>query len=176
MAERNSNAGSVAVDCDACSLHSRRDFLLRATAAVAAVSTLFPLVANADAMDGVVFARATRSADGAVRYPVPAADSASIDVENETILVRQGSQCMAFALSCPHQRAMLRVKRGEVGFQCPKHKSEYEASGVFIRGRATRNMDRRPIRKDGAELSVDVDSVLRSDDQQAAWLAAVVSI
>jgi hypothetical protein len=37
-------------------------------------------------------------------------------------------------------------------------------------------MDRHPIRKEGADVVVDVDTVLKSDDQAAEWTAAVVSV
>jgi nitrite reductase/ring-hydroxylating ferredoxin subunit len=162
--------------CNTCTLHDRRSFLTRSLAAVAAASLLLPGVVRAEEMVGIVFATARRNADGTAKYPMPAADGATIDADNEVILVRNAGACMAFALSCPHQRAMLRIKSGDTAFQCPKHKSEYRIDGSFIRGRATRNMDRHPIRKEGAEIVVDVDTVLKSDDQAAEWAAAVVSV
>jgi nitrite reductase/ring-hydroxylating ferredoxin subunit len=167
---------NAADGCTDCTLHDRRSFLTRSLAAVAAASLLLPGVVRAEEMAGIVFTSARRNADGTAKYPVPAADGATIDADNEVILVRNGGACMAFALSCPHQRAMLRIKGGDTAFQCPKHKSEYRIDGSFIRGRATRNMDRHPIRKDGAEIVVDVDTVLKSDNQAAEWAAAVVSV
>lgn len=163
-------------DCIDCTLHDRRSFLARTMAAVAAAAVLLPGVVNAEAMAGFVMARASRGADGTVRYPIPAADGATIDTENEVILVRFDGSCMAFALSCPHQRAMLKVKRGDTSFVCTKHKSEYKMDGEYIRGRATRSMDRRTIRKDGAELVVDVESQIRSDTDPAGWGAAFVTV
>ncbi|MBC7844329.1 MAG: Rieske (2Fe-2S) protein [Gemmatimonadaceae bacterium] len=120
--------------------------------------------------------RATRRADGTAKYPIPAVDGATIDADNEVILVRTGGKVMAFALSCPHQRAMLKIKGGDTAFLCPKHKSEYRIDGEYIRGRATRSMDRRAITKDGRELVVDVDSVIQSDEDAAGWAAASVSV
>ena len=163
-------------DCNDCTLHDRRSFLARTMAAVAAAAVLLPGVVSAEAMAGFVLVRATRGADGTVRYPIPTADGATIDTENEVILVRLDDTCMAFALSCPHQRAMLKVKRGDTAFLCPKHKSEYQLDGEYIRGRATRSMDRRAIRKDGVELVVDADSQIRSDTDAAGWHAAVVTL
>ncbi len=163
-------------DCTDCTLHDRRSFLARTMAAVAAAAVLLPGVVQAESLVGYVVVRTARGADGTARYPIPAADGATIDTENEVILVRSGTACMAFALSCPHQRAMLRLKRGDTAFLCPKHKSEYQLDGEYIRGRATRSMDRRAIRRDGGELVVDVDSQIRSDTDAAGWAAAVVHV
>ncbi|MCC7053159.1 MAG: hypothetical protein IT355_07805, partial [Gemmatimonadaceae bacterium] len=67
-----------------------------------------------------------------------------------------------------------RIKGGDTAFLCPKHKSEYRIDGEYIRGRATRSMDRRPIHRDGAELVVDVDNIIKSDEDAAGWAAAFV--
>ncbi len=163
-------------DCADCTLRDRRSFLAKTLTAIAAASVLLPGVVKAEEMAGFVMFRAPRRADGTAKYPVPAADGATIDTENETILVRAGGKCMAFALSCPHQRAMLKIKGGDTAFLCPKHKSEYRIDGEYIRGRATRSMDRRAIRKEGAELVVDVESQIKSDDNAADWAAAFVPV
>lgn len=164
-------------DCIGCDLHvDRRHFIARTMAAIAAASVLLPGVVRAEELTGFVMYHARRDADGLARYPIPAADGATIDTEHEVIIVRTAGRAYAFALSCPHQRAMLRIKGGDTAFQCPKHKSEYRIDGAFIRGRATRNMDRLAIRKEGTELVVDIDSEIRSDDDAAAWAAAVVTV
>ena len=172
----DSDLAAGADACSGCTLHDRRSFLTRALAAVGAASLLLPGIVDAETFAGAVFVHARPDANGVAKYPLPAADGATIDVDNEVILVRTAGHYMAFALSCPHQRAMLRLKRGDTSFLCPKHKSEYTMDGTYIRGRATRNMDRRPIRRDGAELVVDVESTIRSDDAAAAWAAAVVPV
>ena len=59
-------------------------------------------------------------------------------------------------------------------FQCPKHHSRYTADGTFIDGRATRNMDRLAIKRAGAELVVDVDTIYQADDNPQEWAAAFV--
>ena len=43
-------------------------------------------------------------------------------------------------------------------------------------GRATRNLDRFPIQKDGASVLVDVTRVFRSDQEAAGWAAAFVAV
>ncbi len=163
-------------DCGDCGLHDRRSFLTKTLSAIAMASVLLPGVVRAETMAGVVLTRSARRSDGTAKYSIPTTDGATIDTENEVILVRTAGKCMAFALSCPHQRAMLKLKRGDTSFLCPKHKSEYKIDGEYIRGRATRSMDRRAIRKEGAELVVDLESQIKSDDDAAGWAAAAVPV
>lgn len=113
---------------------------------------------------------------GEVEYPVPAGDGAIVDRTNELILVRRQNECYAFALTCPHQNTALKWLPADNRFQCPKHKSRYSPDGVFLTGRATRNMDRLPIRLAGSRLLVDVDRVYESDKDAAGWAAAVVRL
>ncbi len=117
-----------------------------------------------------------RTARGAVRYPIPAADGVSIDKTNEVILCRSAGEVFAFSLSCPHQNTALRALPGTAGFQCPRHKSRYQPNGTFISGRATRNMDRLPIVRDGDVLVVDPDVAYESDSEAAKWAAAHVKL
>ena len=145
-------------------------------AAVAVASALLPGVVRADEMVGYVITKAKRRSDGTVKYPVPAADGATIDTDNEVILVRTSGKVIAFALSCPHQRAMLKIKGGDTAFLCPKHKSEYKIDGEYIRGRATRSMDRRAIKKEGTDIVVDIESVIKSDEDAAGWAAATIPV
>ena len=109
-------------------------------------------------------------------YPIPATDGVTIDDKNEVILVRWQSQIYAFNLSCPHQNTALKWLAADGRFQCPKHKSRYQPDGTFISGRATRNMDRLPIKRDGSSVVVDVDHAFESDKDQAAWRAATVQV
>jgi nitrite reductase/ring-hydroxylating ferredoxin subunit len=162
--------------CDGCSRHSdRREFLLEAaglaTAALIAVG-LSPSRAAALA----VRTATGRRTGGEVGYPIPAADGATIDKTNEVILVRHDGMVYAFALSCPHQNTALHWLDDEKLFQCPKHKSRYQPDGTFISGRATRNMDRLPIRSDGKEVFVNVDRVFESDTDAKGWAAAAVKL
>ncbi len=117
-----------------------------------------------------------RGSGGGVTYPIPPADGVSIDKTNEVILVRHAGAVYAFALSCPHQNTALRWNADEGRFQCPKHKSRYQPDGTFISGRATRNMDRLPIRREGGTVIVDAERIFESDKDQAGWTAAVVTV
>ena len=115
-----------------------------------------------------------RQAD--VRYPIPVADSVSIDGEQKVILVRWTGKLYAFSLACPHQNTALRWREAEKDFQCPKHKSRYQPDGTFISGRATRGMDRLAIHKDGGEVVVDVEMLFKQDVDLAGWTGAVVNV
>lgn len=121
---------------------------------------------------------AMRSVRSMHTYAIPAADGAQIDKENQVILVRWQDAIYAFSLSCPHQNTALRWDDGEHTFQCPKHHSKFTASGDYIpgSGRATRNMDRLPIHRDGAGVTVDVDTVYQEDADGPEWAAAVVRL
>ncbi|MES3033908.1 MAG: Rieske 2Fe-2S domain-containing protein [Gemmatimonadota bacterium] len=165
---------NTTLECTGCgSPGDRRAFVGQVLTLLAATAVL-PDVLRADTHVATI-AGVRRGRDGVVRYPMPAVDGATVDTANEVIIVRSAGKCMAFALSCPHQRALLRLRSGTTAFQCPKHKSEYTLDGTFIRGRATRNLDRLAIRRDGADLLVDIESEFRSDADAAAWTAATVS-
>ncbi len=109
-------------------------------------------------------------------YPVPAADGVTIDRDAQVILVRFQQHAYAFNLACPHENTALRWKDREGLFQCPRHESRYTPDGTFISGRATRNMDRLAIRRDGDRLVVDLDHLLRSDQQPQDWAAAAAAL
>jgi Rieske Fe-S protein len=113
--------------------------------------------------------------DAEKTYPIPAADGVSIDRGAQVILVRSNNQIFAFALSCPHQNAALKWVAQHNQFECTKHDSHYTADGTHVSGRATRNMDRMPIRKDGSVVRVDTAHVFQSDKDAAGWNAAVVA-
>jgi len=109
-------------------------------------------------------------------YPIPVNDGAQIDHKNDVILVRWKNAIYAFNLSCPHQNTALRWNDKVHEFQCPKHHSRYKPDGTFIDGRATRNMDRFAVTKQGNNLVVDLDKVFEQDKDAAGWKAAVVTL
>lgn len=162
--------------CEGCTLGGRRQFIadaLRAGAAVVAALGLSPAVAEAMPLRWV----SALSTHGQERsYPVPAADGVQIDREAEVILARAGRSVYAFSLACPHQNTALRWDAGANRFQCPKHKSRYRPDGTFIEGRATRGMDRYPVRLAGTAIVVDVDRLLQEDTDLPAWQKAVVTL
>ncbi len=169
-------------DADACAAcddafpRDRRAFLR--DAAVAAAAALLGLGASPrDVWARPLAFVAPRCVRGAgPRYPVPAQDGASIDREHEVILVRWEGAAYAFNLACPHQSTALRWMERDRRFQCPKHKSKYRPDGGFIEGRATRGMDRFALRRDGAEIEVDLDVLYRQDRDPSGWSSAVLRL
>jgi Rieske Fe-S protein len=110
------------------------------------------------------------------RYPMPLSDGATIDRDAQVILVRYQTRVVALALACPHQNAAVKWLPSDGRFQCSKHDSRYTPDGVHTAGRATRNMDRFPISRDGASVIVDVSRVFRSDQDAAGWAGAATSL
>ena len=162
--------------CAGCEIGDRRAVLRDAArAATAALVAMGVAPAVLRAMP-VGFGTPLSRRGAMVSYAVPAGDGATIDKDNEVILVRHGGAVYAFNLSCPHQNTALKWLDDEQRFQCPKHKSTYEPDGTFISGRATRGMDRFAIKRDGAGVAVDLETLYREDDDKAAWDAAVVHL
>jgi nitrite reductase/ring-hydroxylating ferredoxin subunit len=160
MHENDANECTACGGCDT----GRREFL--STAVRVALLLAVPLSWRT----GVALA------SGKLQYPLPASDGATIDKQNEVIVARVQGKGYAFALSCPHQRTMLRWLPEEGRFQCPKHKSKYRPDGSFISGRATRGMDRHPITLEGNMLVVDPSITYREDNDPAAWQAAFAAV
>jgi len=163
--------------CTGCELADRRAFITRmAATAVGALIGLGMSAERALAMPLGVITGMRQGDGGPVTYPIPAADGATIDRANDVILARYQGRVFAFGLACPHQNTALRWIASEGRFQCPKHKSKYSQDGTFLSGRATRSMDRYAVRKDGANIVVDVDSLYEQDKQRAQWEAAMIPV
>lgn len=175
-------------DCGGCTLHGpvadpavmeRRAFLRAAGLVFASLGLMGGVAQSAAAMlPTMTNALARRASDRPEekRYPIPAADGVSIDRDNSIIIARAEGKVYAFALSCPHQNTALRWNADDHEFQCPKHKSHYRPDGIFINGRATRDMDRMAIRHDGAVVVVDIDQLIQSDEHPKEWAAAFVAV
>jgi len=168
-------------DCDAqdCFLPtSRRRFLRDSFLSVAGALVAVGMPKAAAFAMPLEFTDATGSRGNTRAYPLPALDGAVVDKGNEVIVVRWQDAIYAFALSCPHQNTALKWDDREHGFQCPKHHSRFRMDGGYIEGsgRATRNMDRFAIARDGAGVSVDLDKLYQEDSDAAEWAAAVVKL
>ena len=156
----------------------RREFLRAAGLVMASLGLLGAGARDASALPIRALAPIVpRTGDGAAerRYPIPATDGVSIDKDNSAIIARFDGKVYAFSLSCPHQNTALRWDADDHQFQCPKHHSRYREDGTFISGRATRNMDRLPIKRAGADILVDVDTLYQQDENPAEWAAAFVT-
>ena len=163
--------------CTGCDGDSdRREFLRQVTAVLAGVAGWLRIGPGLLAGLPITFASGRSSDTDEAAYPIPAEDGATIDKPREVILVRFEKAVYAFALSCPHQKTPLRWKPEATQFQCPKHKSRFQPDGSFIDGRATRNMDRYAIRREGEEVRVSLDELHREDENREEWIAAVVTL
>ena len=162
--------------CSGCGREGRRSFLLQALAAGA--GALAGLGATPGTASGLTvrLVSALRRLGAEATYPIPAADGATIDKDQQVILVRYQDHLYAFALSCPHQNTALKWLPDDARFQCPKHKSKYQPDGTFISGRATRGMDRFAIRRERDNVVVDLDVLYEEDKQKDAWLAATITL
>jgi nitrite reductase/ring-hydroxylating ferredoxin subunit len=162
--------------CTACQgPASRRAFLREAASLLASAASLGLMPGLAEGF-AVERRPALRVLGGEAVYPLPPSDGATIDRDHAVILVRHQDRVYAFALWCPHQHTALRWQEEERRFQCPKHKSTFQPDGEFISGRATRGMDRYPIRRDGATVVVDLAVTLREDEDAERWRQAVVQL
>lgn len=161
--------------CDACPLAGRRTFLRDAAVALAGIGAALALPDAARALP-IRFGRPLAVKGDEHSYPIPATDSATIDHDNEIIVVRFQQKAYGFNLSCPHQHTALRWDQEDMQFQCPRHHSRYQPDGIFISGRATRGMDRFGVSKDGDDIVVDVAKYYRQDQDPTDWNAAFITL
>ncbi len=166
--ERDRGPGCV---CDA----GRRGFLAQTAALLTAGLAGVATPAEAGGLP-VVWGRADGRSGDELTYPIPTADGATIDRDNGVIVVRFQGKLFAFNLSCPHENAAVRWKSALGRFECSRHDSVYSPAGVYTSGRATRNMDRFAVRRNGGSVVVDVSTLIQSDQRKAAWDAAVLAL
>jgi nitrite reductase/ring-hydroxylating ferredoxin subunit len=110
------------------------------------------------------------------RSPIPVSDSVNIDRTAQVILARAQGHVFVFNLACPHQNAAVKWLPADNRFQCTKHNSKYTPDGAYIAGRATRNLDRFAVRRDGDNVVADLDRMIQSDKDAAAWTAATIAV
>lgn len=152
----------------------RRAFMRSGLMAVAALTAVAGSSVPLHAM-ARTYARGMRQGD-VVSYPMPAADGATLDDEHAVILVRYQGAVSAFSMRCPHKQTPLEWQPDNARFYCPKHKSTFQPEGTLIQGKATRNMDRHPVRLEEGKVVVDTSTTIRSSEDPAAWAAAVVKV
>ena len=154
----------------------RREFLREIAAIAAGVAGALDISPVRAAALSVDFASGRSGPSEEVTYAIPAQDGVMVDQTRELILARYEQSVYAFALSCPHQKTPLRWQEGERRFECPKHKSTFKPDGVYVEGRATRNMDRYGIRRDASNVVVDLGKLYREDENREDWISAVVRL
>lgn len=154
---------------------SRRAFLKSSAGCLGGAFALCALLP--DSLNGlpVVFAEGLeRGAERA--FPLPTADSVTIDQKAGLILARAENKVHAFSLACPHERAAVKWVPKDNRFSCTKHDSKYRPDGTYISGRATRGLDRFPIRREGDNVLVNLDLVFRLDKDPAGWQKAEIPV
>ena len=163
--------------CDACERRgrTRRQFLETAGYAAGVLALLGLSSRDALALP-ILTTRAESSGAQEKRYPIPASDSVNVDHEEQVIIVRAQGRVYVFNLACPHQQAAVKWLPQDNRFQCTKHDSKYTPQGVYMSGRATRNLDRFLIRRDDNSIVVDLDHVVQSDKDPAGWAAATFAV
>lgn len=169
--------GNAERPCTSCLLRDsvdRRAFMQHA--AMAALSALGIVLVPSQASALAVSLVSGRGSRAEKVYPIPATDGVAIDRDESVIICRYESRGYAFSLACPHQNTALRWDAKARRFQCPKHKSRYQPSGVFIDGRATRGLDRFAVRRAEGSIVVNLDALYREDQHAAAWTSAFVEL
>jgi len=163
--------------CAGCaSRDDRREFLRQAALLVSGAVVALGGAAPSAAALPLTFGPPLDASGNELTYPVPEADGATIDRDNGVIVVRFQGKAFAFNLSCPHENAAVRWKAAVARFECSRHDSRYTPDGVYTSGRATRNMDRFPLKRNGNTLVVDVSRLIQSDTQKAQWEAAAIAL
>jgi Rieske Fe-S protein len=77
--------------------------------------------------------------------------------EDPLYIVRLGDREFAAVLSvCTHRGCT--VEPDTAGFTCPCHGSEYDRSGLVLKGPAARDLARFPVHIEGGDLVIDVGS------------------
>ncbi|MEO7963970.1 MAG: Rieske 2Fe-2S domain-containing protein [Gemmatimonadaceae bacterium] len=145
--------------------------------ALAAVAILRGLGAALELLATELPSVAAHDATGTTRvYSIPPVDGATVDPENEVLLVRWAGWAYAFALACPHRGTRLEWHASESRAFCPKHKTRFRPDRVHDSGRQTRALDRYNVRRASNGLAVQIDVGLRIDKELASWEAATVRL
>lgn len=164
-------------DCNDCPLVVDRRRFLRDTG-LAVMATLIaaglrPVEAFAEAVSEIA---PKRKIGARLAYALPASDSVSVDPGNDVIIARWQNRAYAFSLKCPHRGATLEWKADESRIFCPKHKARFTPDGNHFSGRETTALDRFRITREGSEIIVSLDAVLKQGEDPAAWSSAVVQL
>lgn len=167
----------AAAACGGCAgARSRRQAIGQISSALLAAMAGVALRPGTAAAVPVVEGAGAEAGSGELAYSMPATDGVTIDRQQQVIVVCFQQKVYAFNLACPHENTALRWRKRDGRFQCPRHESQYGPDGTFIKGRATRNMDRFAVRRSGNILIVDVNHLFHSDEQSGQWSAAAVAL
>jgi len=179
MSEYKEAAADEPSSCDGCALVGRRAFVRDAgliAAGVLMALGVSPTRAHAAPVELISALDGGKPEEKS--YPLPAKDGSQIDKDNGTIITRWQGKVYVFSLACPHQNTALRWYDKDNAFECPKHHSRFLPDGEYVKdsGRATRNMDRFAVRKDGNNVVANLDKLYQQDDDEASWTASFVTV
>ena len=131
----------------------RRDFVMRAAAALAAVALA---ACGSDSLTSP--SSVTSTTLTLANYPALSSVGgvATVTVDNVPLaIVRTSSTTFAaFSRICPHQGATIDVTSG--GFQCPRHGATFDKNGQWIGGQRTSNLTSYPVSYNAAAGTVTV--------------------
>lgn len=161
-------------ECPA-AMASRRAFLRDVGLTVIGALALSAVTRPAVALAESVIETNASSTSGAQRtYVLPATDSIAIDTDNDVILARWQNRVYAFSLRCPHRGSRLEWLAAERRVFCPKHKARFRPDGAHDSGRASRDLDRYALNRQGSSIVVNLDTLHRADQAPEAWRSAVI--
>jgi len=131
----------------------RRDFVMRAAAALAAVALA---ACGSDSLTSPSSVSSTTFT--LANYPALSSVGgvATVTVDNVPLaIVRTSSTTFAaFSRICPHQGATIDVTSG--GFQCPRHGATFDKNGNWIGGERTSDLAEYPVSYNAAAGTVTV--------------------
>jgi Rieske Fe-S protein len=175
MQKKTDGVRVVTCETEVCAAQASRREFLQSIGCFGATVAMLGLPSH-EALALPVFMTEGSQSAGESRYPIPATDSVNVDRTAQLIVVRSQGRVFVFALACPHENNAVKWLPKDHRFQCTKHDSQYQPDGVHTSGRATRNMDRYVIRRDGDSVVVDLHRWIQSDKDPAGWAAATIAI
>jgi Rieske Fe-S protein len=177
---RTKQGGAQAEDssCDACPLVPRREFLRDASLMAAGALIALGAAPARAAAAPIELVSALSAGREEKAYPIPEKDGTKVDKDNGVMITRWQGKVYVFSLACPHQNTMLRWYDTDGAFECPKHHSRFDPTGIYVKdsGRATRGLDRFGVRKDGNNVVADLDKLYQQDEDESAWNTAFITI
>ena len=131
----------------------RRDFMMRAAAALAAVA-LAACSSDSATSPSSISSTTINLADHPELATVGGVATVTIDGVPLAIVRMSATTFAAFSRICPHQGATIDVTN--TGFQCPRHGATFNKSGQWIGGQQTSNLVSYPVAYNAAAGTLTV--------------------
>jgi len=131
----------------------RRDFVMRAAAALAAVA-LAACGGDSATSPSSVASTSFKLSDYPALASVGGVATVSISGVPLAIVRTSSTSFIAFSRICPHQGATIDVTNN--GFQCPRHGATFDKSGQWIGGERTSNLTSYPVAYDATAGTLTV--------------------